>query len=40
MVIPSGEYKLTVAGKERSAAAVAPLPGTIVALSLPLYPGS
>jgi hypothetical protein len=40
MVIRSGESKLTIAGEERSAAAVPSLPGTIVALSLPRYPGS
>ena len=40
MVIRSGECKLTVAGEERSAVAVPHLPGTIVALSLPLYPSS
>ncbi len=40
MVIRSGEGKLTIAGEERSTAAVPPLPGTVVALSLPLYPGS
>jgi hypothetical protein len=40
VVIRSGEGKLTLAGQERSTEAVPSLPGTIVALSLPLYPGS
>jgi hypothetical protein len=40
VVIRSGKGKLTVVGEERSAATVPPLPGTIVALILPLYPGS
>lgn len=39
IIIRSGESKLTVAGEEHAAVGVPPLPGTIVALSLPLYPG-
>jgi len=40
MTIRSGEGKLTIAGEEREAETVTALPGTIVSLSLPLYPGS
>lgn len=40
MTIRSGEGKLTIAGEGREAATVAALPGTIVSLSLPLYPGT
>lgn len=40
MAIRSGEGKLTIVGEGRTAEPVAALPGAIVALSLPLYPGS
>lgn len=39
MVVRSGTGKLSIEGGERRAELVSPLRGTIVALSLPLYPG-
>lgn len=39
MVVRSGEGSVTIEGGERRRNAVVHLPGTIVALSLPLYPG-
>jgi hypothetical protein len=39
MVIRSGEGKVTIEGEGRTSVEVPYLPGTIVALSLPLYPG-
>lgn len=39
MVVRSGEAKVTIDSQRRQEQRVAALPGTIVALSLPLYPG-